>query len=124
MVSDLFWKPFDSRFFALLERMRFHQDVFKNEMQLEESKYRELQGGQQAYKLRLAGEALRQIQEQIAGLRQSNEDLELKISTQFNNLESKMQWDDSTLRNVETIQRQDAEVLSKRAQFDALIISN
>jgi len=32
VVADLFWKPFEARFDDLLEKLRFHQDMVKDEM--------------------------------------------------------------------------------------------
>ena len=86
LIADVFWKPFDSRFATLLDRIRAHQELFKTEMQLEESKYLEFMSEKQARQSSLMGKALEQIQAQVAELRQSNIDLDLKLSNQFGRL--------------------------------------
>ena len=83
LIADVFWKPFDARFASLLDRMRAHQELFKAETQLEESKYIEFQSEKQARQSSLVGKALEQIQAQVAELRKSNTDLDLKISSKL-----------------------------------------
>jgi hypothetical protein len=36
VIRDLFWKPFDSRFGALLDRLQDHQELFDIELRLED----------------------------------------------------------------------------------------
>jgi hypothetical protein len=96
LIADVFWKPFDSRFASLIERMRTHQEVFKSEMQLEESKYLESQSEKQARQSSLIGKALEQIQAQAAELRQYNIDLDSKLSSQL----------DSFIRKIHSNYRQ------------------
>ncbi|KAJ5428580.1 hypothetical protein N7445_010034 [Penicillium cf. griseofulvum] len=86
LIADVFWKPFDSRFASLIDRMRAHQEGFKTEMQLEESKYLEFMSERQARQSSLMGKALEQIQAQAAELRQSNIDLDSKLSSQLDRL--------------------------------------
>lgn len=37
-MCDLLWKPFDSRFASLLERLQSHQGLFEMERELEDQK--------------------------------------------------------------------------------------
>ncbi|ORY15989.1 hypothetical protein BCR34DRAFT_144457 [Clohesyomyces aquaticus] len=88
LISDLFWKPFDARFSELLERLQTHQEVFRSEMQLEESKYLELQNEKRARQTELTGQALQQIEQQVENLRVLNQGLDFKISAQTARLET------------------------------------
>lgn len=36
VIRDLFWKPFDSRFGGLLDRLQDHQELFDIELRLED----------------------------------------------------------------------------------------
>ena len=38
LMCDLLWKPFDSRFASLLERLQNHHNLFKMEVKLENQK--------------------------------------------------------------------------------------
>lgn len=54
-IADMFWRPFDVRYATILDRLQSHQELFRQEMQLEESLYMEqnqLKGLKELRKLR------------------------------------------------------------------------
>jgi hypothetical protein len=112
LISDLFWKPFDARFSDLLDRLRCHQEVFRCEMQLEESKYLDHQNDKRIQQSELDGQVLRQIQQQAEDLRQLSDQLESKILSELAAFEHKIH---KTINenNRKELERKEAAVMSK-----------
>ncbi|KAH0559610.1 hypothetical protein GP486_003875 [Trichoglossum hirsutum] len=115
VISNLPWKPFDARLSAILDRLRSHRGFFRREMQLEESKYLELQNEKRARQPELGEEALRNIWRQVEDLRLSNEHLESKITSQFDMFESKLREREFNEDISEEIERKEAEVINFKA---------
>jgi hypothetical protein len=76
----LFWTPFDVRFSGLLERLKSHQVLFHNEIQLEESKALEIQYEKRENDARMTTSAFEQIKEQMRDLRISVDEMEVKLT--------------------------------------------
>lgn len=87
IIADVFWKPFDLRFSALLSRLQSHREVFQNEVQLEESKWTELQHDKRAKQSDLNGRALEQIKMQLEELQRTNTDMDSMLSNRLETIE-------------------------------------
>ncbi|KAF4453686.1 NACHT domain-containing protein [Fusarium austroafricanum] len=91
IIADIFWKPFDIRFAELLDRLESHQALFNNEMQLEESRFLEMQYDKREADAGLAGEAMGQIKAQVEDLQQQIESREDEISSALARLETRLE---------------------------------
>ena len=90
VIADLFWKPFDVRFETLLGRMRAHKSLFNSELQLEESRFMEMQFERRENDAGMAKDALEQIQQQIQSLRESNGRKEAQLAASFDQLSHRL----------------------------------
>jgi hypothetical protein len=75
------------RFSALLSRLQSHREVFQNEVQLEESKWTELQHDKRAKQSDLNGRALEQIKMQLEELQRTNTDMDSMLSNRLETIE-------------------------------------
>jgi hypothetical protein len=76
---------------ALLERIQLHQALFNREIQLEESKFIEMQFERQENDASTAKEAMEQIRNQLDELRDSNRDKETEIAVGFERFYRRLQ---------------------------------
>jgi hypothetical protein len=111
VIADLFWKPFDSRFEALLARMRSHQALFHSELQLEESRFMEMQFEKRENDAEMTKDAMEQIQRQINELRESNRIKEAHMANALDELNERLLIISDTLGEDKRDEEEEAKLL-------------
>lgn len=90
VIADLFWKPFDIRFQKVIDDLEHHQALFHSEMQLEESRFVELQLRRRAEEERCTAE---EISTQIKHLNETILRKEATITSHLQRLEARLDED-------------------------------
>jgi septal ring factor EnvC (AmiA/AmiB activator) len=111
LVADVFWRPFDSRFASLLERMQFHREIFEFQMQLEEAKHLEQQHEKQSQVSTEHSSILSQVQQELQELRDANMQLEEKISDQLQAFEDTIRSLRDQFPTKQEIETKEAEMI-------------
>jgi hypothetical protein len=119
-MLDLFRKPFDARFAALMDRLCSHEALFNSEMQLEESRFLEMQFVKHDSDLGAATDFMENIQIQMDELRESNRAREAAQADAYVKLDSRLREISEKLGREGTDSVLESKLLSK-IQHSALI---
>ncbi|KUJ08082.1 uncharacterized protein LY89DRAFT_742377 [Mollisia scopiformis] len=74
VISNLFWKPFDTRFSNLLGRLKSHQALFRNEMQPEESRFLQLQFARRESEAQFSKDILEDLRMRMKKIKTENDE--------------------------------------------------
>ncbi|KAK7416638.1 hypothetical protein QQX98_005109 [Neonectria punicea] len=111
MIADVFWKPFDMRFADILDRLQSHQALFNNEMQLEESRFMEMQFERREFDAGMTKEAMEQIQKQVKDLSNDINSKDNQIASALTGFDQRLEFMINNARNDTTDFAREAECL-------------
>ncbi|KAK7427391.1 hypothetical protein QQZ08_006160 [Neonectria magnoliae] len=114
MIADVFWKPFDMRFSDILDRLQSHQALFNNEMQLEESRFMEMQFERREFDAGMTKEAMEQIQKKVKDLSNDINSRDSQLASALAGFDQRLDFMVNKARNDTTDFAREVEWLERR----------